>query len=98
MTRNELEQQIEFLLKENKGMQSLILKFKKFIEINLDPFKTGIADFQDERNKGILAVLNGLGKIYNQRSKFQKIELVNSNPELKVIKFPPMEERSDVKD
>lgn len=105
MTKKELEQQIEVLLKENsellynnKGMGFIIEKFKDFIEYNLNFFKSGMGDLKNERNIGILATLNAIAKIYNKHIAYHKIEIVNINPELKVVRFPSMEEGTNDKE
>ena len=88
MIKKELEKEIEMLQKNNKGMNSLICHLKRFLETNLEFFKSGIVDLQDARNNGILTALNEVAKIYNKYSNFNKIETFDSNPKLKVIRFP----------
>ena len=86
MTKSELEEQLREMTKEyDKGILFL-LHIKKFIETNLQPFRDDIADLEDERNKGILAVLNKLTDIYNTHSNIGKIEPLDTDKG-KVIKF-----------
>lgn len=87
MNKADLERQIELLVGKNKGMSFLIHEIKKFIETNLSPFRDNIADCEDERNKGILAVLNVLVDIYNKyASRFDKIKPLEAY-KCEVMKF-----------
>ena len=90
MTKAELEKQMDKLVKQNNGHFVLICRIKKFIETNLQPFKDNIADYEDERNKGVLAVLNKLVDIYNTYSNIDKIEPLETRKDdivkLKLIK------------
>ena len=87
MTKTELEQRIKLLEKNNNGLGSLVHEIKKFIEVNLEPFRNDVADCEDERNKGILAVLNVLVDIYNKyASRFDKIKPLEAY-KCEVMKF-----------
>lgn len=86
MTKTELEQRIKLLERKNDGLSSLVHDIKKFIEVNLEPFRNDVADCEDERNKGILAVLNVLVGIYNRHSNFNKIEPLKAY-KCEVMKF-----------
>ena len=85
MNKQELEQQVEILQKSNDKMLRFVFDLRKFIDTNLQPFRDGIADYEDERNRGILSVLNCLVEKFNQHSRL-KIEPL---PQYKceVIKF-----------
>lgn len=98
MNKNEMEQRIKFLEKENLGLKSLVHYFKKTIEINLQPFRDEIADYEDARNKGILAILNTFVEIYNLHSNIDKIEPLKPYM-CEVIKFKVIKkDENNVKD
>lgn len=94
MTKKELEQQLNLLLKENRSMQYLILKLRNFIDSHFAFFRSEMVDMQNDWNKGVLATLNAMAKLYNKHTNFQKIETLNLNPELRVIRFPSKEEKN----
>lgn len=73
MTKAEYEQALKHIELENNGLRSLLFNIKKFINNTLDVFREDLADLEDERNKGVLAVLNALVDIYNRHSRFDSI-------------------------
>ena len=77
MTKTELEEKIKLLERKNKALESFVIKIKKIIQTYLQPFRDNVADYDDERNKGILAVINYILDIYNEFSNFDKIEPLN---------------------
>lgn len=87
MNKTELEQRVKFLEKENMGLKSLVFCFRKVINVNLQPFRDEIADYQDERNKGVLSVLNKFVDVYNAHSNLDKIQPLKPYM-CEVIKFP----------
>lgn len=86
MTKTELEQRIKLLERKNDGLSSLVYEIKKVIQANLEPFRNNVADCENERNKGILAILNLLLGIYNKHSRFDKIEPLKAY-KCEVMKF-----------
>ena len=42
------------------------IRLRKFVDTNLQPFRDGMADYEDEKNRGILSVLNCLVEKFNQ--------------------------------
>lgn len=86
MNKAELEERIKFLERKNDGLSSLVYEIKKVIQANLEPFRNNVADWEDERNKGILAVLNVLVGVYNRHSNFNKIEPLQAY-KCEVMKF-----------
>lgn len=78
MTKAELEQRVGILTCRVHLLENFIFEIKGFIDTHLLPFRNGIADYENDRNKGVLAVLNALTGFYNAYSKqvggLEKIE------------------------
>lgn len=97
MTKQDLEQQIKIIETKNMAMEKFIFQLGKFIDTNLQPFRDDIADFDDERNKGILAVLNCLVEQYNKLCSFHKIEPLPAYKN-EIVKFKIIEEKEHKND
>ena len=97
MTNQDKEKYIKKLEKENEALWDFIFNLRNHIDTNLQPFRDNIADFEDERNKGILAVLTFLADEYNKCFRHNKIEML-SVYKCDVVKFKVIKGEKDVKD
>ncbi|NCD07315.1 MAG: hypothetical protein EOL97_14475 [Spirochaetia bacterium] len=84
MTKN--EETIQRLYKLNDSLNSFVNHLRNYIDKNLEFFRNGLADEEDERNNGILAVLLSVAKMINGSNYFKKIDL-NGISQNKTIKF-----------
>ena len=97
MNKQDYEAIIKRLQQENDNLKTFIYSIRNHIDTNLQPFRDDIADFKDERNKGVLAVLTFFASKYNKYFRFSKIEML---PEYKcnIIKFKVIKGDKDVED
>ncbi len=85
MTKQELQEQVERLQQENQGMAHLLIDIRMWCDRNLDPFRNGLVDKENEMNKGIFEALTKLAELYNSRANFNKIDLSAFNKKCRII-------------